>query len=199
MNNSIFQMVTPCLPCSNALCSRLATSRCIAGDGPLRAELESLAHTLAPGKVTFHGRLSGSDVAALVHGSLAMAVPSRWFENQPMTILEAFAASVPPIVTALGGMPELVEDGVQGLVVPHDDPAALAEAIGYRKFHLFAACIDAASCSAKTNPQYIIVAAVPGEILDGERQLSQAVHAQELSIGPHPENIGRRVGYYFPY
>lgn len=101
----------------------------IAGDGPLRAELESLAHTLAPGKVTFHGRLSGSDVAALVHGSLAMAVPSRWFENQPMTILEAFAASVPPIVTALGGMPELVEDGVQGLVVPHDDPAALAEAI----------------------------------------------------------------------
>lgn len=101
----------------------------IAGDGPLRAELEALAKRVAPGRVTFHGRLTSEVLAPLVHRCMAMAVPSRWFENQPMTILESFAASVPPIVTALGGMPELVDDGVQGLLVPHDDPAALAGAI----------------------------------------------------------------------
>ena len=46
-----------------------------------------------------------------------------------MTILEAYAAGVPVIATALGGMPELVRDGVDGLIVRHDDPAALAAAV----------------------------------------------------------------------
>jgi glycosyltransferase involved in cell wall biosynthesis len=101
----------------------------IAGDGPLRAELEALATSVAPGQVTFHGRLAKPELQRLIAGSLAMVVPSRWHENQPMTILEAYAAGVPVIATALGGMPELVRDGQDGLIVPHDDPPALAAAI----------------------------------------------------------------------
>lgn len=101
----------------------------IAGDGPDRAALERLADRVAPARVTFHGRLDKAGVASLVRGARAMVVPSRWYENQPMTILESFAASTPVIVTSLGGMPELVRDGVEGLVVPPDDPAALASVL----------------------------------------------------------------------
>lgn len=101
----------------------------IAGDGPARGDLEKLARELAPSRVTFHGRLDKSEVMALVKNSRAMVVPSRWYENQPMTILESFAASTPVVVTSLGGMPELVRDGIEGRVVPPNDSAALASVL----------------------------------------------------------------------
>lgn len=101
----------------------------VAGDGPSRGELERAAADLAPGRVRFHGRLDKSAVAALVRGARAMVVPSRWHENQPMTILEAFAAATPVVATNLGGMPELVRDGVEGRIVPPNDSTALARAL----------------------------------------------------------------------
>ena len=101
----------------------------IAGDGPVRAELEALAAEAAPGRVVFHGRLDKAALQSLVASCMASVVPSRWHENQPLTILESYAALVPAVVTDLGGMPELVRDGVDGLVVPADDPVALAAAL----------------------------------------------------------------------
>lgn len=101
----------------------------IAGDGPERSSLERLAAEVAPSRVTFHGRLAKPEVEVLVRNARAMVVPSRWHENQPMTILESFAASIPAVVTALGGMPELVHDGVEGRVVQPNDPAALARVL----------------------------------------------------------------------
>ena len=101
----------------------------VAGDGPIRDDLERLAEQVAPGRVTFHGRLAKPQVQALIAASLAMVVPSRWHENQPMTILEAYSAGVAVVATRLGGMPELVRDGIDGLVVGHDDPVALADAL----------------------------------------------------------------------
>ena len=103
----------------------------VAGDGPARGELEAVAAQLAPGRVTFHGRLDKQALGSLVARSTATVVPSRWHENQPMTILESYAAEVPVVATDLGGMPELVRDGVDGFVVPHDDPSALAAALGH--------------------------------------------------------------------
>ncbi|MGG5258053.1 glycosyltransferase [Phycicoccus avicenniae] len=102
----------------------------VAGDGPSRAELEALAAQVAPGRVHFHGRLDKAQVADLVRRSVAMVVPSRWYENQPMTILEAFAAATPVVATDLGGMPELVRDGVEGHLVPPNDAEALARVLG---------------------------------------------------------------------
>lgn len=101
----------------------------IAGDGPERRSLEALAAGVAPERVQFHGRLEKQELQALVGSCIASVVPSRWNENQPMTILESYALQVPAVVTGLGGMPELVEDGVEGLVVPPDEPAALAAAL----------------------------------------------------------------------
>ena len=101
----------------------------IAGDGPSRAELERLAADEVPGRVRFHGRLDKAAVSALITSSRAMVVPSRWHENQPMTILESFAAATPVVATTLGGMPELVRDGIEGRVVPPNDPPGLARAL----------------------------------------------------------------------
>jgi glycosyltransferase involved in cell wall biosynthesis len=100
----------------------------IAGDGPLRAELEALAAEVAPGQVHFHGRLARADVLALIRSGSALLVPSRWYENQPMAILEAFACGVPVVGTALGGTPELVRPGSTGVLVDADDDVALAAA-----------------------------------------------------------------------
>jgi glycosyltransferase involved in cell wall biosynthesis len=101
----------------------------IAGDGPQRGELEALAARVAPDRVRFAGRLDKAATMALVRGAAVVACPSRWYENQPMAVIEAMAAGVPVVGSALGGIPELIENGVTGATVRPDDPTALAAAI----------------------------------------------------------------------
>lgn len=55
--------------------------------------------------------------------------PSRDFESFPMTVLEAMCAAVPVVATDVGGVTEMVEDGVTGIIVPPNDPGALASAL----------------------------------------------------------------------
>ncbi|MEO3854821.1 glycosyltransferase [Acrocarpospora sp. B8E8] len=100
----------------------------IAGDGPERAALETLAEQVAPGRVTFLGRLPREEVVDLMRSATALVMPSRWYENQPMTILEAFSCGVPVIGTAMGGIPELVTDGATGRLIAADVPMELASA-----------------------------------------------------------------------
>ena len=94
----------------------------IAGDGPLRGELERSA----PDGVSFLGRVS--PVAPLLERSLAVVVPSRG-EGFGMVALEAMERGRAVVATTVGGLPELVEDGVSGLLVPAEDRAALREAM----------------------------------------------------------------------
>jgi len=108
---------------------RLDCRLAIAGDGPERAHLGELAETLAPGRVRFHGRVPKAEVHRLFRSAAVAAVPSRWFENQPMTVLEAFACAVPVVASDLGGLSELIDPGVDGDLVPPDDPEALAAAL----------------------------------------------------------------------
>lgn len=98
----------------------------IAGDGPAGPALRDLAQLRAPGRVRFHGRLDAPRLQALLRSAAVVAVPSRWHENQPMAVLEAFACGVPVVGAGLGGLPELIRPGVDGEVVPASDPAALA-------------------------------------------------------------------------
>ena len=102
----------------------------IAGDGPA---LPALRHHAAQrgleARVDFLGHLDPRGIGELMRSTTALVVPSRWHENQPMVILEARACARPVIGSDLGGISELVRPGVDGLLVPHDDPAALAEAI----------------------------------------------------------------------
>lgn len=100
----------------------------VAGDGPLREELEALARTVAPGRVRFTGHLPRPALQELIGSAALTVVPSRWYENQPLSVLESFALGVPVLSTDLGGLPELVDDGT-GWVVPADDVPAMARAL----------------------------------------------------------------------
>lgn len=94
----------------------------IFGDGPLRPELEasrSPAH--------FHGFVP--DVADAMAAMDLIVVPSVWAEAFPFSVLEAMSLGKPIVATRRGGLPEMVDEGETGLLVPAEDPAALAEAI----------------------------------------------------------------------
>ncbi len=101
----------------------------VAGGGPERERLEALATTVAPGQVRFVGHVGKDEVAALNRSARAALLPARWHENMPLSILETMAAAVPVVVSDLGGLPEMVDPGRDGLVVPPDDHVALAAAM----------------------------------------------------------------------
>lgn len=101
----------------------------IAGDGPDRDGLERAVRGLGlDGRVTFLGPLPRERVLELFHAVDAALLSSTW-ENFPHSLVEALAAGAPVIATAVGGVPEVVRDGENGLLVPPADVAALAAAI----------------------------------------------------------------------
>jgi len=99
----------------------------LAGDGEGREELETRAASLAD-RVRFLGSLPRGQVLELFAAADAVLLSSAW-ENFPHTVVEALALGTPVIATAVGGVPEVVEDGVNGLLVPPNDVGALAKAI----------------------------------------------------------------------
>lgn len=100
-----------------------------AGDGSERPMLEALTAELGLGdRVMFLGAVGHADVAGLLADAHVVALPSRW-EGQPIVALEAGAAGRPLISSAVDGLAGVVDDGVTGVVVPPDDPAALASAL----------------------------------------------------------------------
>jgi glycosyltransferase involved in cell wall biosynthesis len=80
--------------------------------------------------VTFVGRLSGEPLWQRYREAAIVVVPSIWPEPCPTVVLEALAHGRPVVGSRTGGIPDLVEHGVSGLLVPPRDPAALASAIG---------------------------------------------------------------------
>lgn len=78
------------------------------GDGPERSRLSGLAN------VTLHGARPRAEVHAALATAAVALVPSRWPENQPYAVLEAQLLGRPVVARAVGGVPELVEDGVSG-------------------------------------------------------------------------------------
>lgn len=99
----------------------------LVGDGPLRGELEDHAASLGIAeRVGFAGRRQ--DIPAILAASHLYVNSSR-FEGLPFTILEAMAAGVPVIATAVDGNAEVVRDGETGLLVPAERAAELAEAL----------------------------------------------------------------------
>ena len=80
----------------------------VVGEGPERGVLEGLSASAAPGRVKFHGRVAATELHEMIRRASVVVVPSRWYENQPMVILEAFACARPVIGSELGGIPELI-------------------------------------------------------------------------------------------
>jgi glycosyltransferase involved in cell wall biosynthesis len=72
------------------------------------------------------GEAPAKDIPSILRGFDVLAVPSIWWENSPLVIHEAFAAGVPVVCSDIGGMAELVNDGVSGLLFEAGSPEALA-------------------------------------------------------------------------
>jgi len=107
----------------------------IVGDGPLRPRLEEMRRTLAlEERVVLHGAMPREAVREVLDESHILLAPSVTAANgdqegTPVAIMEGMAAGLPVISTRHSGIPELVQDGVTGLLVPERDPEALAQAL----------------------------------------------------------------------
>jgi len=101
----------------------------LVGDGKTRLQNEALAKRLGlSSSVIFAGYCTDSRVKQWVSACDLFVFPSHW-EGLPYSIIEAMQSAKPIIATSVGGIPELVEDGVSGLLVPPKSPPALADAI----------------------------------------------------------------------
>lgn len=99
------------------------------GDGPDRGELERRAAELGlHGRVVFRGSQPREQVLRALARAQAAVLPSDW-ENLPHAAVEALALGTPVIATPVGGVPEVVEDGVNGLLFPPGASARLADAV----------------------------------------------------------------------
>lgn len=99
----------------------------IVGDGPERANLEAASETsLRDKRIVFTGQIR--DVQPFYAMADVFVLPSH-SEGSPNVLLEAMAAEVPVVATAVGGVPEIVEDEASALLTPPNDPAAMAKAV----------------------------------------------------------------------
>lgn len=90
-------------------------------------ELETLA--AGDPRIALRGSFPQEELGEILSSVDVLVVPSRWYENAPVVILEAFAAGVPVVATDLGGMSEVVEHDKNGLLFGLDDAEALARTL----------------------------------------------------------------------
>jgi len=88
----------------------------IAGRGPLYEEATCFAEREGLDKVELVGFQMGEELARLFREARFVVIPSEWYENCPMVVLEAFSAGKPVIASRIGGIPELVEHEVDGFL-----------------------------------------------------------------------------------
>jgi glycosyltransferase involved in cell wall biosynthesis len=101
----------------------------IVGEGPEEDRLRELASELGTDRVKFVGYLSGEELKRTLAECQFVVLPSRWYENLPYSIMEAFAAGKAVVAPALGGIPEMVENGVNGCLFPFGDIPALTNCL----------------------------------------------------------------------
>ena len=118
------------------LCERGVEFRCeIIGEGPLESSLrDQITAAGLTTLVTLTGPLPQGEVIKRLACSALFVLPcvaevGGGMDNLPTVVMEAMAAGLPVISTALGGVPEMVRDGFTGLLVPEHQPVALADAL----------------------------------------------------------------------
>ena len=102
----------------------------VVGDGPDAAEFRELAASLdSASRIEFAGYQTGDALQTYVERASLAIASSRCRENMPYSIVEAFAAGTPVVGTRIGGIPELVADGVTGFACEPGDVATMADAM----------------------------------------------------------------------
>jgi glycosyltransferase involved in cell wall biosynthesis len=100
----------------------------VAGAGSEEAKLRTLAQDLGVERIHFAGRVAPEAMPQL-YDRADVFVNSSTIDNQPLSVLEAFAAGVPVVSTPTGGIAAMVRDGETGSIVAANDPAAMARAV----------------------------------------------------------------------
>jgi glycosyltransferase involved in cell wall biosynthesis len=104
----------------------------VAGWGPLSPLVEAAART---GDLEVLGQLEKKAVLEQLAASVAMVLPSVWFEGMPVSVLEAYATGTPVIASRIGSLAEMIEDGVTGLLARPGDAADLAGRLRWASDH----------------------------------------------------------------
>ncbi len=99
----------------------------IIGDGPLMEQLTGKVKTDRINNIEFLGYKTGEDLHNEIRKSMFVVIPSEWYENNPRTVIEAFALGKPVIGARIGGIPELVRDWETGLTFESGNTGDLKE------------------------------------------------------------------------
>ena len=100
----------------------------IAGDGPMRDAVER-ACAASGSRLRYLGSRSSEEVRALMAEASVLLVPSLWFEGFTMVMVEAMSLGLPVLASRIGSLPEIVEDGVSGVLMAPGDPRALTQTL----------------------------------------------------------------------
>jgi len=102
----------------------------IAGSGPEEGKLRACVNDLdLKDNVRFVGAVFGEEKRKVWEEAELFVFPTCHWEGLPYALLESMAARTPPVVSSVGAIPDVIEDGVHGVFVPSRNPEALAEAI----------------------------------------------------------------------
>lgn len=108
-----------------AICKLPDVKLKLAGTGPL---LDSLKAQCPP-NTEFLGFKQGKELQSLIHGASFVIVPSEWYENNPMTIIESYTIGTPVIGSDIAGIPELIDEGDTGFTFKPKSPEDLRSVI----------------------------------------------------------------------
>ncbi len=97
----------------------------IVGDGPERLSLKKYVEENHLSQVHLTGYMGGDELKRMIDNCTAVVVPSEWYDNSPLVIYEALAKGKPVVVSQMGGMPELVQPGINGYTFHCGDVAHL--------------------------------------------------------------------------
>lgn len=169
--------------------TQLAEARLIvAGDGSERRSLGELSKELQLNNVDFVGAIAPESMPAL-YDRADIFVNASNIDNQPLSIIEAFASGLPVVTTAAGGIRDMVRDGVTGLMVRCDDHAALAD----RALSLLSDNEPASRIASRAREECnnYSWAAVRNQWLTIYRELAPANDALRCKPVQHAESSGR--------